>query len=45
MLDPKIVQRDGFSIRVTDGRMVTARIVPTPFYDPKAERQKAEVPV
>jgi sarcosine oxidase subunit alpha len=45
MLDPKIVQRDGFSIRVTDGRMVAARIVSTPFYDPKAERQKAEVPV
>ncbi len=44
MLDPKIVQRAEFGIRVTDGRMVAARIVPTPFYDPQAERQKAEVP-
>lgn len=43
MLDPKIAQRESFVIRVTDGRMVSARIVPTPFYDPTAERQRAEV--
>lgn len=28
-----------FSIRIEGGRMVTASVVPTPFYDPQAERQ------
>ncbi|HVY07316.1 MAG TPA: glycine cleavage T C-terminal barrel domain-containing protein [Burkholderiales bacterium] len=31
-----------FFIRVDGGRMVQARVVPTPFYDPDGARQKAE---
>jgi sarcosine oxidase subunit alpha len=29
-----------FSIRLTDGSMVTAEVVKTPFYDPENVRQK-----
>jgi sarcosine oxidase subunit alpha len=29
-----------FSIRLSDGRTVTAQVAQTPFYDPKDERQK-----
>lgn len=31
------------SIRVDDGAMVRAKVVPTPFYDPAGERQKSGV--
>jgi sarcosine oxidase subunit alpha len=41
MLDPAIA-KDGtkFSIKVTDGSLVAARIVPTPFYDAEGRRQR-----
>jgi sarcosine oxidase subunit alpha len=31
-----------FFIRIDGGRMVQARVVPTPFYDPQGAMQKAE---
>ncbi len=41
MLRPDLANSSAtFSIRVTDGRMVEARIVPTPFYDADNARQK-----
>ncbi len=41
MLRPALAKGGStFSIRVTDGRMVEARIVPTPFYDAENARQK-----
>ena len=30
-----------FTIRVDGGQLVTARVVPLPFYDPGNERQRA----
>ena len=30
-------------VRIEGGEMLTARIVPTPFYDPKQQRQQMEV--
>jgi sarcosine oxidase subunit alpha len=39
MLRPELATPGGtFSIRVTDGAMVEARIVPTPFYDAEGRR-------
>ncbi|MFN0302399.1 MAG: 2Fe-2S iron-sulfur cluster-binding protein [Burkholderiales bacterium] len=41
MLRPDLAKGGStFSIRVTDGSMVEARIVPTPFYDAENARQK-----
>ena len=34
---------DRFSIRLSDGTIVTATICPTPFYDPKNLRQQEAV--
>jgi sarcosine oxidase subunit alpha len=43
MLAPELAQPGGtFEIRVTDGSMVKAAIVPTPFYDAEGRRLRME---
>jgi sarcosine oxidase subunit alpha len=45
MVSPALAQRGApLTIRADRGVMVTARIVPTPFYDPHNARQKPSVP-
>jgi sarcosine oxidase subunit alpha len=42
MLAPDLAAGGGeLSIRGDGGEMIGARIVPTPFYDPQQQRQKA----
>jgi sarcosine oxidase subunit alpha len=43
MLSPHLAEPGRrIEIRGDDGKMVSARVVPAPFYDPKNLRQKAE---
>lgn len=37
---PELGDRNSFSIRRSDGSLVTATVSPTPFYDPENLRQK-----
>lgn len=41
--DPEAVVGDSIQIRLDDGRLVTAELVSTPFYDPDSKRQKVDV--
>jgi sarcosine oxidase subunit alpha len=40
LLRPEIAGQGRFHIRTTDGSMVSASVVPTPFYDAEGRRQK-----
>jgi sarcosine oxidase subunit alpha len=40
MLRPDVARGTGFRIRTTDGSLIHATIVPTPFYDAEGRRQK-----
>ena len=42
-LKPELAQGNCFSIRLSDGSLVTATVSPTPFYDPDNTRQREEV--
>lgn len=38
---PEVIAAGTFFVRADGGKMVQARVVPTPFYDPAGERQKS----
>ena len=43
MLPPDLPEQTEFTIRLSDARMVTAIVMPLPFYDPGNARQREVV--